>query len=129
MPKGHGSRPVKLTRLRVRVLAALMTEQGEALPGAEGRHGFEVVRRSGLNSSSVYLILDVLETAGLLVSRAEQGDPVALGRPLRRLFFLTDQGLRLARVPVRALARQARPVVQPLLFTRPGTRSGEESPH
>ena len=51
-------------------------------------YGYEVMRATGLPSGVVYPILRRLEGAGRLVSWWEDVDPVAVGRPRRRVYRL-----------------------------------------
>ena len=53
-------------------------------------YGYEVMRATGLPSGVVYPILRRLEKAGRLVSVWEQVDPVAVGRPRRRMYRLPE---------------------------------------
>ncbi len=62
-----------------------------ANPTAE-LHGYELCRRTGLQSGTVKPMLDRLAAAGWLTSSWEQLDPTAQGRPPRRYFRLTPQG-------------------------------------
>lgn len=61
---------------------------------------------SGLPSGTVHPILARLETVGWLTSRWEDIDPRAEGRPARRYYQLTPDGLELARAAL-ALAYSA----------------------
>ena len=79
-----------------RVLTALFAD-----PTAE-LYGIEISDAAGLPSGTVHPILARLETVGWLTSRWEDIDPRAEGRPARRYYQLTPNGLALARA---ALAR------------------------
>jgi len=58
----------------------------------------------------VHLILARLETVGWLTSRWEDIDPRAEGRPARRYYQFTPDGLELARAALaRAYSATARP--------------------
>ena len=78
------------------VLHALLTDPAKEL------YGVEVGQAAGLPSGTVHPILVRLETVGWLSSRWEEIDPRAEGRPARRYYRLTPDGLALARA---ALAR------------------------
>jgi PadR family transcriptional regulator len=78
------------------VLHALLTDPAKEL------YGVEIGAAAGLRSGTVHAILARLETVGWLTSRWEDIDPRAEGRPARRYYQLTPNGLALARA---ALAR------------------------
>jgi PadR family transcriptional regulator PadR len=61
------------------------------------RYGLDISKESGLPDGSVYTILVRLETAGLLHSAWEDIDPAKEGRPRRRHYWLTGDGVRVAR--------------------------------
>jgi|SRR3954451_9096327 PadR family transcriptional regulator PadR len=83
----------------------------EALLGEEDRelYGAEIGERAGLRSGTVHPILARLERAGWLASRWEDVDPQAEGRPPRRYYRLTADGVPAVRT---ALARAHRPAVR-----------------
>ncbi|MFC3833417.1 PadR family transcriptional regulator [Deinococcus rufus] len=58
-------------------------------------YGLELMKRAGLHSGTLYPALIRLETHGLVTSSWEDIDPVAAGRPRRRLYRLTGDGIRL----------------------------------
>lgn len=59
------------------------------------RTGYEIMRDTGLNNSTVYQILHRLEEAGWLVSGEEPA--TEKGRPPRRCYRFTDLGLESAK--------------------------------
>lgn len=72
---------------------------------AAHRYGLEVMKAAGLQSGTLYPLLARLERAGWLTSAKEQVDPQAEGRPARRYYYLTPEGLsqaRLARAEISA---------------------------
>jgi len=82
-------------------------------PGDE-LHGFEIIRRTGIPSSTLYPVLRVLaEERGFLVSRWESIDPVAVGRPRRRLYRLDPHATGVAQAALREhldhVSREPRP--------------------
>jgi DNA-binding PadR family transcriptional regulator len=81
------------------VLQALLAD-----PGAE-LYGVEIGDASGLPSGTVHPILARLESAGWLESAWEEIDPRVAGRPARRYYHLTGDGVGQAR---EALARAYR---------------------
>ena len=66
------------------------------------RYGVEIGAEAGLPSGTIHPILARLEGVGWLTSRWEEIDPRVEGRPARRYYELTHDGLALARA---ALAR------------------------
>jgi DNA-binding PadR family transcriptional regulator len=83
-----------------RVLEALLAE-----PERE-QYGLELGTAAALRSGTVHPILARLEGVGWLVSRWEDVDASAEGRPPRRYYRLTAEGVLAARA---ALARAYRP--------------------
>ncbi len=95
------------------VLRALLADPSKEL------YGVEIGQAAGLPSGTVHPILARLETVGWLESRWEEIDPRAQGRPARRYYQLTPDGIELARA---ALARAYRATTRPT-WLRP---QGEE---
>ena len=56
--------------------------------------GYEIKRRTGLFTGTLYPILVRLEDAGWLESEWEEGDPRILQRPRRRYYSATALGRR-----------------------------------
>lgn len=83
-----------------RVLEALLGDPGREL------YGLEIGELAELRSGTVHPILARLEGVGWLTSRWEDIDPQAEGRPARRYYQLTADGVQAARA---ALARAYRP--------------------
>ncbi|MBB4690352.1 PadR family transcriptional regulator [Paractinoplanes abujensis] len=90
----------RITASVLRVLAGLLAE-----PGAQ-RYGLELMQQSGLPSGTLYPILARLERAGWVESRWEEIDPVAEGRPSRRYYRLTADGVVAARREVALMQQQ-----------------------
>jgi PadR family transcriptional regulator PadR len=65
-------------------------------PTAE-HYGLEVGKAAGLRGGSLYPVLMKLENAGLVVSAWEEADPSEAGRPRRRMYRLTSEGVEYAR--------------------------------
>jgi PadR family transcriptional regulator PadR len=82
------------------VLGALLDDP------TEERYGLEIGEAAGLRSGTVHPILARLEGYGWLASRWEDIDPSDEGRPARRYYKLTADGVQAARL---ALARAHRP--------------------
>ncbi|SRR6266496_3155283 len=85
----------------------------------EPRYGFELMRRTGLPSGTLYPILARLEGAGWLVSDWEEIDAVKLQRPARRFYRITAEGERIARQTLTALSNRLRPPAPPEGRLRP----------
>jgi PadR family transcriptional regulator, regulatory protein PadR len=86
------------------VLRALLAEPSTEL------YGVEIGQAAGLPSGTVHPILARLETVGWLESRWEDIDPRKQGRPARRYYRLTPDGMELARSGLaRAYSATARP--------------------
>lgn len=60
-------------------------------------YGLDVAAAADIRSGSLYPILSRLEDHGWLVSRWEEIDPSEKGRPRRRYYKLTADGMNLAR--------------------------------
>ena len=74
------------------------------------RYGVEIGAAAGLPSGTVHPILARLEGVGWLTSRWEAIDPRAEGRPARRYYQLTPDGVELAGAALaRAYGATARP--------------------
>jgi len=87
---GKENRDVRISLQTLRVLEAFLENPTDPLSGAE------VHQRCGLASGTLYPILLRLEAAGWFVSRWESIDPSVAGRPRRRLYRLTQTGLKRA---------------------------------
>ena len=82
-----------------RVMEALLADPSVEL------YGIEIGDAAGLPSGTVHPILARLEGLGWLTSRWEDIDPSVAGRPARRYYQLTPDGVQAARS---ALARAYR---------------------
>jgi len=78
---------VRLSFQTLKVLEAFLENPAGELSGAE------VHKRTEIASGTLYPILLRLEGAGWFVSRWEDIDPASAGRPRRRLYHLTRNGL------------------------------------
>ncbi|MET8310557.1 helix-turn-helix transcriptional regulator [Micromonospora sp. NPDC005173] len=97
---------MRITIPVAKVLAALLAE-----PEAE-RYGLDLMRMTGLASGTLYPVLHRLRAAGWLAADWEAIDPVAAGRPARRYYRLTAEGVAEARRAIADL-RAAIPDVRP----------------
>ncbi len=94
-----------------RVLEALLDDPRQEL------YGLEIGEAAGLRSGTVHPILARLEGYGWLSSRWEDIDASVEGRPARRYYKLTADGVQTARA---ALARAYRPSPATRLRPQPG---------
>jgi PadR family transcriptional regulator PadR len=77
---------MRLTHALVQVTLALMDD-------ATGRHwGYDLSRRAGVRSGSLYPVLDRMLAAGWLEDGWEDPEEVSGRRPRRRYYRLTDTG-------------------------------------
>jgi DNA-binding PadR family transcriptional regulator len=83
---GRTDGKIRMTLQTLRVLESFFENVSGELAGAD------IQKRSGLASGTLYPILLRLESAGWLMSRWEQVDPVSAGRPRRRLYRFTPDG-------------------------------------
>jgi PadR family transcriptional regulator, regulatory protein PadR len=60
------------------------------------RYGLDILREVGLKSGTLYPVLARLEVAGLVDSEWEDVDPTVVGRPQRRMYWLTGDGVAAA---------------------------------
>lgn len=83
--------PLRMTMNVLKVLRVLLED-----PTRE-HYGLEIGQAVGLRGGSLYPVFGRLEDAGMLVSRWEDTDPSEAGRPRRRLYKLTSEGVVYAR--------------------------------
>jgi hypothetical protein len=81
---------------RITLPTAAVLRQMLADPSAD-YYGFALAEATGFPSGTIYPILARLEVAGWLASFWEEGDPVELERPRRRMYRLTGHGAHAAR--------------------------------
>jgi DNA-binding PadR family transcriptional regulator len=74
-----------------------------------GRYGLELMRATGQPSGTLYPILTRLLAAGWVRAEWEEIDARAEGRPARRYYLLTPDGLASARTELAALHERLRP--------------------
>lgn len=58
--------------------------------------GAEIRKRTNLFTGTIYPILLRFESFGILSSNWEKGDPHQLGRPRKRLYRITGEGIKVA---------------------------------
>ncbi|MGW0436101.1 PadR family transcriptional regulator [Micromonospora sp. NPDC003197] len=91
---------VRLTTAVARVLTAFLEDP------TMDRYGLDLIGVTGLPSGTLYPILVRLQRAGWVDSAWEDIDPVTTGRPARRYYRLTPDGLVQARQELAALYQQ-----------------------
>lgn len=83
---------MKLTEPLERVLRVFLSDP------AERRYGYDLMKADGLKSGTLYPMLARLQEEGLLVSQWEPSNEDAPGRPPRKYYQLTGEGVRVARL-------------------------------
>ena len=86
-----------MTRNELRVLQHLKQHP------TEDHFGLSIIRATKLVSGTVYAALGRMQSEGLLTSRLEDIDPRIAGRPVRRFFSITGQGIEAVESELRAL--------------------------
>ena len=64
---------------------------------ADQHYGLELATRAGLKTGTLYPILTRLERGGLVSSSWEDIDPSVAGRPARKYYRLTGEGIDVGR--------------------------------
>jgi DNA-binding PadR family transcriptional regulator len=105
---------MRITVPVARVLSALLAD-----PDAD-RYGLDLMGDTGLPSGTLYPILQRLQRAGWVDARWEDIDPVASGRPARRYYRLTPDGVVAARQALAELRAQTSPTGRRRGSARPG---------
>jgi PadR family transcriptional regulator len=82
---------VKLTGPLERVLRAFLADP------AAPRYGYDLMKASGLPSGTLYPMLSRLQDQGLVSSAWEPPGGDGSGRPARRYYWLTDEGIETGR--------------------------------
>lgn len=94
--------PPRMTTTTVQVLEVL-TQDHDA-----ERYGLEIMAMTGLPSGTVFPILARFEAIGWLQSGWEEVDARAAGRPRRRYYRFTDDGLAATSEALQRVHRQRR---------------------
>jgi DNA-binding PadR family transcriptional regulator len=94
---------MRITVPVARVLSAFLID-----PEAD-RYGLDLMGTTGLPSGTLYPILQRLQRAGWVDARWEEIDPVASGRPARRYYRLTGEGVTAGRQALAELRAQTSP--------------------
>lgn len=90
-------REPRMSAQTLRVLGTILSSRGREM------HGAEIGSETKLASGTLYPILIRLERAGWLESRWETENPDQLGRPRRRFYTITAEGVRNATAELRSL--------------------------
>ena len=101
------SNPFRITAAVSKVLAAFLEDPEEV------RYGLDLMRASGHPSGTLYPILLRLQNAGWVEAYWEDIDPVAAGRPARRYYRLSDEGLASARQELARIYQIVSPATEP----------------
>ncbi|MFC4036892.1 PadR family transcriptional regulator, partial [Dactylosporangium siamense] len=101
-----------VAELRMTAAVATVVSAFLADPAAD-RYGLDLMRVTGHSSGTLYPILLRLRRAGWVVARWEDADPAAPGRPARRCYRLTPDGVVVARTAVAELAARLARGVDP----------------
>jgi len=83
---------MKLTGPLEKVLRAFLAD-----PSAP-RYGYDLMKAAGLPSGTLYPMLARLQEQGLVSSAWEPPDTDGNGRPSRRYYWLTDEGIQAMRL-------------------------------
>lgn len=97
--------PPRLTHQGLRVLRLFLEEP------TRSRSGADILRTTRLLSGTLYPLLIRFEDSGLLKSKWEKEKPEVLGRPRRRVYWITASGLAVAR---EALGELSVPGLRPI---------------
>lgn len=106
---------MKLTAPMERVLRVFLADVSAR------RYGYDLMKAARLPSGTLYPLLARLHDQGLVASEWENrpGDPD--GRPPRKYYQLTAEGVRVARLELAQAARAARPAGPRSARPAPGT--------
>lgn len=94
----------------MRVTVAVATVLAALLEEPDGqRYGLDLMAATGLPSGTMYPILRKLQDGGWVTADWERIDPVAAGRPARRYYRLTADGVQWARAALADLREATTP--------------------
>lgn len=97
------AKDIELTRRMALVVRAFLEEPSKP------KYGFELMESLGISSGTLYPILARLEREGWIEGCREDIDPSVAGRPPRRNYYLTGEGIVLARNALAELSGKLRP--------------------
>jgi DNA-binding PadR family transcriptional regulator len=110
-----------MSALRVTVAVATVLRVFLDEP-SQPRYGYELMKLTGFPSGKLYPILARLQRVGWLTREREEVDPAAAGRPVRRLYRLTPDGVQAARGELAALSEKLHLASAPVDPLRPEGR-------
>jgi DNA-binding PadR family transcriptional regulator len=96
---------IRLTLQAARVIRIFLEDP------TKPRYGLELMQLAGLSSGTLYPMLARFEHAGWLAGGKENPEninPLAAGRPPRRVYTITDEALPAARAQLAALSEEFR---------------------
>jgi PadR family transcriptional regulator len=96
-----GSDQIRLSNQALKILKVFLDAYDESV--REQMSGADVMRRTGMLSGTVYPWLLRFEANGLLESVWEGDSPQELGRPRRRLYWITPKGVQMVRAAIREI--------------------------
>lgn len=102
---------MKLTGALERVLRVFLDDP------AAPRYGYDLMKAARLPSGTLYPMLARLQDEGLVTSRWEAQSDDAAGRPPRKYYELTAEGVRAARLELSPAAKTTTGAIRPV----PGT--------
>lgn len=112
---------------RVTIQRALILRAMLEAPFADW-YGLELAQLAGLKTGTVYPALAALEDSGMLLSAWEDADPVAAGRPRRRLYRIAGERLSDANAYVAQFDVALRPGTKRRKPAAGGLRAPQERP-
>jgi PadR family transcriptional regulator, regulatory protein PadR len=107
--------PVKLTGPLERVLRVLVADP------AAPHYGYDLMKTTRLPSGTLYPMLARLQQEGLVESQWENQRPDAGGRPPRKYYRLTAEGVRAVRLELAAAPAPSGRTRQAAARSAPGT--------
>jgi len=94
---------MRMTLTVARVLREFLTDP------LQPRYGYDLMHATGFPSGKLYPVLGKLVKAGWLLREEEQIDPAREGRPARRIYRLSENGIECARNELAVLSQQITP--------------------
>ncbi len=104
---------MRLTIPTARVLSVFLSDVETA------RYGVDLMEQSGLGSGTIYPILQKLQAAGWVTAAWEDADAAELGRPIRRYYLLTPDGVEQARQKLAELHQATNPAPSSAKVVKP----------
>jgi DNA-binding PadR family transcriptional regulator len=91
-----------LTDTQRRVLRVLLVDP------ASPRYGYEMMKAAGVKSGTLYPMLKRWQDEGMVVAEWEDAASAPEGRPARKYYRLTGEGVRIARIELAEYTAQQR---------------------